>query len=77
MKTQLGVTVTDRISGFTGIVTGRVEYISGCNQLLVTPKAGKDAAWFDEQRCKVDIRRAAIVLDNSGNPGHDKSAPVR
>jgi hypothetical protein len=52
---KLGARVTDRISGFTGIATGRSEYLYGCVRILVEPEAlhdGKpvEAQWFDEQR---------------------------
>jgi len=78
---QLGDTVRDRITGFEGVVTGRVEYITGCNQLLVSPRvkdgAKQDACWFDEQRCEVDVSAERIVLDNSKTPGADMPAPIR
>lgn len=82
MKTELGSTVTDKITGFTGIVTGRVEYISGCNQLLVTSRVGSDGAvkdpqWLDEQRCEVDTSKPKLVLNNQDNPGFDRPAPKR
>lgn len=71
----------DKITGFTGTVTGFVTYISGCNQALVVPPVDKDgkhvdAQWFDEQR--LDITDAnPIVLDNSLTPGPDMPAPTR
>jgi len=50
--------VRDEISGITGIVTGRCEYLYGCEQVLVTPEECKDGApvsgtWLDERRVKV------------------------
>lgn len=81
MKKELGQTVEDQITGFTGVVTGRVEYISGCNQVLVTPKIGKDgsirsAEWFDEQRVLIKSGDR-LILENGANPGFDKMAPKR
>lgn len=78
----LGSKVKDRITGFAGIVTGYVTYISGCNQALVVPQVGKDgvakeALWLDEQRCVVDRKFKPIVLDNTGTPGCDLAAPKR
>ncbi len=78
---MLGKKVTDKITGFSGIVTGRVNYISGCNQALVNPPVDKDgniqeAAWFDEQRLNVSDDDA-IVLENGNNPGFDHAPPVR
>jgi hypothetical protein len=79
---QLGITVKDKITGFTGVVTGFVVYISGCNQALVVPKAKadgslSDAQWFDEQRLDIDSSVAPIVLDNAKTPGSDMPAPKR
>lgn len=79
---ELGSKVKDRITGFEGIVTGRCEYISGCNQALVAPpvdKEGKhrDSQWYDEQRLVVDTSAVLIVLDNGDTPGFDVQAPVR
>lgn len=77
---ELGQTVQCRITGFTGVATGRVEYITGCNQVLVTPKAKpdgslNDSAWFDEQRLTF-IGSDRITLDNGTTPGFDKQAPI-
>jgi hypothetical protein len=81
MELQLGSTVKDRITGFRGIVTGYVTYISGCNQCLVVPpvdKEGKkrDGEWIDEQR--LEVQRAKIIrLDNHAGTGFDQEAPKR
>lgn len=78
---QLGVKVTDRITGFSGVVTGHVRYITGCNQVLVVPRVKADgsyvdAQWFDEQRLRIETDDP-IVLNNSVTPGCDMPAPVR
>ena len=53
-KLELGKKVSDNITGFKGTVTGRVEYLTGCRQYLVAPKAQGnkygDAVWLDEGR---------------------------
>ncbi len=77
----LGMKVKDKITGFTGIVTGYVTYITGCNQALVVPAVGKDgaakdASWFDEQRLE-QVGKTVISLDNSKARGFDKAAPIR
>lgn len=79
---MLGKTVEDRITGFKGIVTGYVSYLSGCNQCLVTPRIKEDgtkreAEWFDEQRLEVVSGIPAIALDNSKGAGFDVQAPKR
>lgn len=79
---DLGVTVKDKVTGFSGVVTGVVYYITGCNQALVVPKVGKDgsqreAQWFDWQRLDIDRKAKRVVLDNGATPGFDKAAPKR
>ena len=79
---QLGVKAKDKITGFSGTVTGFCQYISGCNQALLIPPVGekgehREGHWFDEQRLEVDETVPAVVLDNSKTPGPDKPAPVR
>lgn len=75
----MGCEVKDKITGYRGIVTGRVSYISGCDQALV---AGKEkngdikTAWFDVQRLE-RIGKKVIVLDNSKTPGADVPPPAR
>ena len=65
---QLGSTVTEAISGFTGIASGRCEYLTGCTRILVQPlgldKDGKkkDSLWLDEQRLTVDKRKSSYRL---------------
>lgn len=78
----LGHTVTDRITGFRGIVTGQVEYLTGCNQVLVvarSPEPTKEASgvWFDQQRVEIDHDVERLVLDNGATPGCDLPAPKR
>jgi hypothetical protein len=78
----LGLTVKDRITGFQGAVTGYVQYLTGCNQVLVVPPLGadgalRDAQWFDVQRVDVVQHIPRHELDNGANPGCDKAAPKR
>jgi len=52
---KLGSKVTDSITGFSGIATGRTEYLYGCVRVLVEPTEMKDgkpveSLWIDEQR---------------------------
>jgi hypothetical protein len=82
MMIKLGSKVKDKITGFSGIATGFVTCLSGCNQALVVPKVAtdgsfKDAQWFDEQRLEVDKKFKPIVLDDSKTPGADVAAPKR
>lgn len=78
---SFGDTGTDKITGFTGVCTGRCSYITGCAQVLLAPKATsgeyKEPRWFDEQRVERDHDVARVVLDNGDTPGADVAAPVR
>ena len=81
MTIELGRKVKDKITGFSGIVTGLCQYISGCNQALVAPTVGKDgvakdSSWFDEQRLEY-VGTTTLKLDNGKSPGFDRAAPKR
>lgn len=78
----MGLTVQDRITGFKGVVTGRAQYVTGCEQALVQPPIKADGGdfvegrWFDEDRLVVvDV----AVLEDFGRtaPGGDKPAPIK
>lgn len=53
---KLGKKYTDPITGFTGIATARIEYLTGCIQYQLQPKGLKadgtikEGLWFDESR---------------------------
>lgn len=79
---ELGKTYKDKITGFQGVATGYVQYISGCNQALLSPKVGSDGAlreaqWFDQQRLMVLPEVPQITFDNGSNPGFDRPAMKR
>lgn len=82
MKAEFGVTYSDRITAFTGVATGRAEYISGCTQVLLAPTvdaasgAFRESQWFDEQRL-IQSGDERIVLHNDETPGPDRPAPKR
>jgi hypothetical protein len=78
---ELGFTYVDRITGFTGVATGHVRYITGCNQVNLTPKVAsdgkqRDPAWFDEQRLERVTSEEQIVLNNDTTPGFGPAAPA-
>lgn len=78
----LGYKVRDKITGFEGVATGYVTYISGCNQVWIAPfgldKDGKarESHWFDEQRLEI-VEGDRTVLENAKAPGFDKAPPAR
>ena len=55
---QNGDEVKEKITGFSGIVTGTCFYLTGCNQYLVTCKPKDEfsepkAIWYDEGRLEL------------------------
>jgi len=79
---KLGYRFTDQITGFTGIATGFCEYISGCAQIMLTPRVGTDGAfaapqWFDEQWLVCVEGDGKITLINDATPGLDIPAPLK
>lgn len=62
---KLGDKVCDRVSGFTGLATGRAEYLYTTTTVQVTPEAvdsnGKliGAVWFEEAQLEVADEKPA------------------
>jgi hypothetical protein len=80
---KLGSKVRDKITGFEGIVTSHVRYLTGCDQHGVTPEAkdGKiqESEYFDYKRLET-IGEGINIEDVSvkGNPGGiNRDAPRR
>lgn len=80
----LGQKVKDKITGFSGRVTGRAEYLTGCAQVLVQPEQvgadqkWVDGHWLDETRVEItDVN--ALVLDRPADAknGADIEAPIK
>lgn len=82
---MLGFHYIDKITGFRGVCIGYCEYLTGCNQALLSPKVGPDGAlresqWFDIQRLQRDPQYNAyppLRLDNGATPGCDRPAPKK
>lgn len=85
LKESFGLTGKDIITGFTGVITGASSYISGCDQLLLAPRADekgdvKDGQWYDSSRVQIMPEYLRVELPESlvkEAPGPDKEAPVR
>lgn len=78
-KHAMGAEVKDVVTGFKGVITARVEYVTGCRQYLVNPrkldKDGKPAGsiYYDEDRLVVTGRGLnKIMVDNPGGPQADE-----
>jgi len=75
---NLGKKGKDQITGFEGIITGRCNYLYGCTQYCLVPKAingeTKNAEWFDEGRIKIIGKGVApeeVKGDKDGGPNRD------
>jgi len=81
-KIQLGDKVKDRITGFTGIATSKMEFLNGCIQYEVTPKMGKDnvmpeGTFIDIQSLEVITpKKTERIKEDTGGPNH-KSIRMR
>lgn len=82
-KIKLGSLVRDKITNFTGVVTGHADYLTGCDQYIVQPKCENTTAypegkWFDEGRLEVlsvdDVTAEQVAGDKNGC---DYSAPIK
>lgn len=81
MRNNFGKTATDKLTGFTGTVSGGAQYITGCDQYLVQPKCSEDSSklpestWFDENRLEFEDSTEAVVIDTSEKKGACGIAP--
>jgi len=65
----LGMKVTDKVTGFAGVVTALSFDLYGCIQAIVTPAAGKagkqeESRWFDVQRLEATSRAPVMAIPN-------------
>jgi hypothetical protein len=75
---ELGQRGRDKVTGFEGIITGRAQYLTGCDQYNLVPqvKDGKleNPQWFDEGRIEIigpGITAAEVAAPKRGGPQRD------
>ena len=73
---KLGNKVRDKITGFKGIATARIEYINGCVQFCVKPKMGKDkempdGEYIDIAQLELVNKGKSIKSEKTGGPQRD------
>ena len=78
----MGMKCEDKITGFVGMATGFVSYLTGCNQVLIQPQVKEDgtmttAHWFDESRIRVHTKIPKVQFDMGEKPGACDAAPVK
>ena len=82
----MGTIVKDKITGITGMVSACCQYITGCDQLLITPKATDDkpdfqpeSTWLDDVRAE-RVGTTKLVLEEvikKTSPGFGPPAPIK
>lgn len=78
----LGQKVRDKITGFTGIATAHVKYLTGCDQIGVTPAVNSesklpDGAYFDLSRLEVLEDKPVLERTNNDRGGPNRDCPKR
>ena len=74
----LGKEARDKVTGFEGIIIGKINYLFGCAQYGISPKAkdGKvnETNWFDEGRIEIigeGIAPDEVKADKNGGINFD------
>lgn len=77
---EFGTKVTDKINGFTGIVTGRDSYWTGCDRSLVESQTERKdgcpvSMWIDNSRLEI-VKEGAVEINFENEiPGGPADAP--
>lgn len=80
-KFNLRDEVRDTITGFTGVITARTEWLNGCLRYVVQSKALKDGIpaegqGFDEQQLElVNAYQPPVELKRTGGPFPNPTLP--
>lgn len=77
-KFKLGAEAEDKVTGFKGIIVGRIEYLYGCTQYGIKPqelhnKETIDVTYFDEGRIKIigkGIHAKEVTVKEKGCENH-------
>jgi hypothetical protein len=77
---RLGDVAVDRISGFKGVATCRLEYLNGCVRWQISPQElhdGKpvESHYFDDEQLEVVPDSARVALVTRANGG-DRPNPA-
>jgi hypothetical protein len=81
MMIELGKKAKDKVIGFEGVIIGRCQYLTGCDQYGLAPLAKdgetKRAEWFDEGRVEIigdGVKINEVSVAKNGGPNRD--API-
>lgn len=83
-KIVLGAIYRDKVTGFEGTAVAETRYITGCNRVMLEPKAKEDGSlagegWFDLNRLeRNESAMTVLVLEtepaDAGGPRMDPPA---
>jgi len=71
MKTLLGNTYRDKVTGYTGVCIGRCDYLTGASSAQLAPPVGEnckdfdEGEWFEERRLE-ELDVPPVTLDHGG-----------
>jgi hypothetical protein len=76
---KLGDKVKDKVTGYEGIATARVEYLNGCTQYGVSGKVGEDgkvpeALFIDHTQLEV-VAEGAVQVESQDTGGPTTRGP--
>lgn len=79
---ELGEQLRDMVTGYTGIATGRMEYLNGCTQYCLRAKADKeskvpDSHWVDSQQIERVSGGIKVKRKPTGGPTPGERMPSR
>ena len=79
---QFGAIGRDRVTGFRGRIIGRCQYMTGCDQWLLSPEVSdagefRVSQWFDLQRIEVLPDKTLRLPPAPETPGADLPAPAK
>ncbi len=79
-KFALGTKVKCQLTGFTGVIAGRAEWLNGCIQYSVQPKVDKDGKhpssyWMDEEQLVAVKGAKKVHVQPRPSGGPSKRSP--
>lgn len=76
---NLGKEGKDKVTGFKGIIIGKINYLTGCDHYGIAPPVDKDGKvgdtqWFDEGRVEIigeGVHADQVKSKKKGGPSRD------
>ncbi len=81
-KIKLGTKIRCKVTGLEGVATSRIEYLNGCVQYGLTPKAKEneakypDTAYLDEDQIEI-IKAKKVEVKSTRTGGPQINQPSR